>query len=408
MQRLARAARKQPPCPAVQGTFVAMNAALLFTLALVPLPLPSQAADPAGSPRDVAEILLPIWEQYGVPAIGGAIVTLEGLESIGAVGMRSLEGDLDVTSEDLWHLGSCTKAITATLVARLVERGTLGWDTTVAGAFPELGESVHEEWRQVPIRLLLQNRGGAPGDIDPKLWLELWRSAMSPREQRLALVRGILAVPPAYAPDSKNVYSNAGFALAGAMIESISGTPWEDLLRREVFDPLRMSAVGFGAPGAPGELDQPLGHGSRGGAFVPGPRGPGDDNPPAIGPAGTVHASLASWACFARAHLCAERATGDYLQPETWKRLHEPAADSGYAMGWGVVERDWAGGPALTHSGSNTMWFCSIWLAPEKGFGVLATCNAGGDAAAKACDAVCTALGADHAARVAGEKKEER
>ena len=63
-----------------------------------------------------------------------------------------------------------------------------------------------------------------------------------------------------------------------------------------------------------------------------------------------------------------------------------------YAYGWGSANRPWGGGRVLTHSGSNTMWYCTIWLAPERGFGVLAVTNLGGDAAAQACDKTCAAL----------------
>ena len=57
-----------------------------------------------------------------------------------------------------------------------------------------------------------------------------------------------------------------------------------------------------------------------------------------------------------------------------------------------VAERPWAGGRCLTHTGSNTANFSVIWMAPEKAFGVIAVCNQGGDAAAKACDAACSLM----------------
>jgi hypothetical protein len=71
----------------------------------------------------------------------------------------------------------------------------------------------------------------------------------------------------------------------------------------------------------------------------------------------------------------------------------DPASKGdGYAFGWGVCPRDWAGGKALNHAGSNTMNFCDAWLAPAKKFGVLVVCNQGGDAAAKAADDACFML----------------
>ncbi len=62
-------------------------------------------------------------------------------------------------------------------------------------------------------------------------------------------------------------------------------------------------------------------------------------------------------------------------------------------MGWVVLDNQpWTGGPALTHSGSNTMWFAVVWLAPAKDFAVLVACNQ----AAAACNDAVLALIADH------------
>ena len=51
----------------------------------------------------------------------------------------------------------------------------------------------------------------------------------------------------------------------------------------------------------------------------------------------------------------------------------------------GVAHRPW-GGRVLTHSGSNTVWYATIWLAPEQGFGVVTACNQGGEPGTRACD----------------------
>ena len=58
-----------------------------------------------------------------------------------------------------------------------------------------------------------------------------------------------------------------------------------------------------------------------------------------------------------------------------------------------IAKRVWAkgnrpndSGRVLTHAGSNTMWFCVVWIAPERDFAVLVACNQGGDTASKACD----------------------
>jgi CubicO group peptidase (beta-lactamase class C family) len=103
-----------------------------------------------------------------------------------------------------------------------------------------------------------------------------------------------------------------------------------------------------------------------------------------IGPAGSVHASLADWAKIVRLHL--QGARGDVkvgeltLTRDTFTRLHTPYAgsdDQHYGYGWGFEKRDWAGGDgtALWHNGSNTMWYCTTWLGPANGVAVVVTCN---------------------------------
>jgi CubicO group peptidase (beta-lactamase class C family) len=350
------------------------------------------AQKPSPEPAALEEVLEPIRAKHDLPALGGAIVTGERLTAIGAVGVRRLGSDAKVTRGDLWHLGSCTKAMTATLVARLVEKKKLSFDLTLAAAFPDLGRKIHEDYRPVTISLLLAHRGGTPADLRRGgLWARLWKREGTPTEQRTALVRGVLSSPPAVEPGTKHLYSNAGYAIAGAALERKTGRAFEALLREEVFEPLGMKGAGFGAPGRAGATDQPLGHRWSDGKAVPVPPGPGADNPPAIAPAGTVHASLADWARFVSVHLRGARGedTG-FLDPATIRRLHTPAEGQGYAFGWGVGKRPWAGGRVLSHAGSNTRWYCVTWVAPERNFAVLVTANRGD--AAKAVDEAAGAL----------------
>ena len=61
-------------------------------------------------------------------------------------------------------------------------------------------------------------------------------------------------------------------------------------------------------------------------------------------------------------------------------------------MGWAIGDRSWAGGTTFTHSGSNTVNYAVVWIAPLLDFALLVTTNQGGDTAAKACDDAVVAL----------------
>ena len=79
---------------------------------------------------------------------------------------------------------------------------------------------------------------------------------------------------------------------------------------------------------------------------------------------------------------------GKLLKPETFRKLHTAPSGGDYACGWVCLRRGWAGGRALMHNGSNTMWYIVMWLAPEKDFAVIAATNTGADKGQDGCDDV--------------------
>ena len=148
-----------------------------------------------------------------------------------------------------------------------------------------------------------------------------------------------------------------------------------------------MDSAGFGPPGTTGAVDQPWGHTRK--LFITLPLQ--EDNPPAISPAGRVHCSLDDLARFTIFHMRRNQ-TGGLLKPETLGKLHTPPEGGDYACGWVVVKRGWAGGNALMHNGSNTMWYVVMWLAPEKNFSVVVGTNLAGTDAEQGCDEVASAM----------------
>jgi CubicO group peptidase (beta-lactamase class C family) len=382
---------------------VAAIALLAASVFACPRPASSQERPKAPAPRKpqaaqrpverIDGVLEPIRKRHDLPALGGAVVIRDRMTAVGATGVRKYGSEAKVTIDDRWHLGSCTKAMTATLVARLVERGRLRWETTLGESFPKLRDRMDPAYRDVTLELLLGNRGGAPHELSAGgLWGRLRKRRGTPEQQRRQLLHGVVTRPPQEEPGTKFVYSNAGFAIAGHVAETREGKAWEDLMRAEVFGPLGMQSAGFGAPGDAERPDQPWGHRAAKGTSISVPPAPTADNPPAIGPAGTVHATLGDWAKFVAAHLEGEPGRSRLLPAKTFRKLHTPLEGQEYALGWTVTERKWARGRTLTHAGSNTVWYCVVWMAPDRGFAVLVTCNQGGDAARKACDEAAWAL----------------
>ncbi len=367
---------------------------LLAGLLLAPLALVGRAAER----EDFTALLETVRRKHDLPGLAAATVVEGTVGETGATGFRKEGDSTPVTAADRWHIGSCTKSMTATLAALLVVEGKLAWDTTIAAAFPDLTATMRPEYRKVTLRQLLSHHGGIPPDSFPKGVPEWRRAPGTIREQRALYVKLALGDPPVSAPGGKHLYSNRGYVIAGAMMERAAGASWEDLLRQRLFRPLGMASAGFGAPGTPGRVDQPWQHVLRDGQRRPVEPGLAADNPPVLGPAGTAHASIGDWAKYAAFHLRGARGQADLLKRETFALLHTPPGppdvpeQAEYAFGWLTPERSWAGGRTLHHGGSNTMSASVLWLAPTRGFGVLTAANQGGDLAFKALDEVAGAL----------------
>lgn len=343
-------------------------------------------------PIDISSELEAMLKDSSIPSLAAIAVVDEEIVSLGASGIRKKGASKKVTVKDKYHIGSCTKSMTATLAAMLVEQGKLSWETKPSEVFPEI--DMHAGYRDLTLMQLLTNTGGVPGEIEPRFWSELWQAKGRPPAQRLKLVKEILSKPPAYKPGTKSEYSNSGFAIAGAMLEKVTGKAYEDLLARMLFAPLGMKSAGFRAPARNGRVDQPYGHITKASEVVPVNPEPSGDNPAAIAPAGAVHCSIADFAKYAQFHMGV--IGNNLISQESLEILHAASQAGGYAMGWIVTDRDWAGGKALTHAGSNTMFYAVIWIAPKKRFAAIAMCNYGGKEASSKCDEIIASLVRKH------------
>ncbi len=317
----------------------------------------------------MADLLAQLRREAGIPALGGAVITPDGIAWLDVTGVRQASGSDPVTSTDRWHLGSNTKAMTAALYARLVEQGRASWATPLPGLFADL--AVDPAWDAVTIGHLFRHRAGVLDPAVMPVWMMTAWGDTDVRELRSSLARTVLSAPPAGELE-RFAYSNAGYILAGAAIERLTGEPWETTMRQEVFEPLGLASAGFGAPTG----DNAWGH--QGVGLRPkDPALRGADNPAALGPAGTVHATLQDYARFLRVFLNG----GDgWLSADSLAILTAPGAQGSpaYACGWGVITGPaWTGGtPALTHDGSNTLWLARAVVVPAKSTALICVANA--------------------------------
>ncbi len=300
-------------------------------------------------------------------------------------GQRAIEHSQLTSENDLWHLGSCTKSMTAYLIGILIDEGRLNLSDTIGS---KLGKSIKNELSKVKIIELLTHRSGITEVTnlkDSKVWPELFDKNQPTNRHRNNLASAILNEDLKFIPDSKFEYSNSNYVILGEIIEQMYKKSWEEVIQEKLFKPLEMNDCGFG-PAAALDLippNQPWGHQFINGKLISiQPKlietAP-SDNPLALGPAGSAHCGINSWSKFLIEMLHASNGKSKILKPNTALKLFSKYKDDMTVAGWGSYYKDWAGGNIFTMVGSNTMNYAMYIIAPEKKLVLLGATNSGAD-----------------------------
>ncbi|WP_027483294.1 serine hydrolase domain-containing protein [Deinococcus pimensis] len=325
-------------------------------------------------PTDLAERLAALRLEHDLPGLAWAAAPQGGELLAGASGARRVDHPDALSVHDPLHLGSCTKPMTATMLATLVP-DVLSWDTRVADVLPS--GAVHPAYHDVTLTDLLSHHSGLP-PFEEDHQFDGAPTEGTTRERRDAFARWALTFDPV-GPRGAYAYSNAGFGVAAVLAEHVTGRSWEDLMRERVFAPLALDGAGFGWP-ALARPDGPWGHQREGERWAPhDPTGTYHLHA-GITPAGDVHMNILEFATFARAHLRGLRGTPGVLDVETFRRLHTPVEPGGRSgLGWGVStyrERR-----ASSHSGSADTFLALLLVLPDEGYAFVVVTNAAGEAA---------------------------
>lgn len=357
--------------------------------------LAATAAARAATTASLDDILQPYLATHGLPAFAAAVVRGGQVTAAGAVGTRRAGTVIPVTIDDKFHIGSDTKAMTATLAGILVEQGALHWDGTVADSFPELVPKMTEGLHGVTLQQLLSHTSGIPSDNDEfgKLLEQSYtQDGLNLDELRYWLVTNWAPMPLATKPGTTFAYSNMGYTLAGAMMERAAKSTWEELVVAHIFTPLKLRSAGFGPQSSLGRVDAPLGHLLRpDGALKPMLAGPDGDNPLIIGPAGTVHLSILDFAAWAGWQAGEGKRGPAITTAATLRKMHQPVIDiaipsgapgtpsgtGSYCLGWGILTLPFSKEPFITHTGSNTLNLAMVMLQPQHDFAMVLATNRG-------------------------------
>ena len=171
---------------------------------------------------------------------GSALVATNGKVIYkGGFGMANMEWNIPNAPDTRFRLGSITKQFTAMLTLQLVEQGKLKLDGKVSDYLPDYRKDVGSK---VTIHHLLTHTSGIPSYTSQPGFLEtVSRNPYKVDEFVKKYASGDLE----FEPGSKYTYNNSGYFLLGAIIERITGKPYEQVLKQNIFDPLGMKSTGY-------------------------------------------------------------------------------------------------------------------------------------------------------------------
>src|ERR1051326_7185161 len=172
---------------------------------------------------------------------GSALVAESGkVVYKGAFGMANMEWNIPNTPDTKFRLGSITKQFTATLVFAVVEQGKINLNGELSDYLPDYRKDVGEK---VTIHNLLTHTSGIPSyTSQPGFFENVSRNPYKVDEFVKKYASGDLE----FEPCSKFEYDNSGYFLLGAIIEHVTGKPYEQVLKENIFDPLGMKNTGYG------------------------------------------------------------------------------------------------------------------------------------------------------------------
>jgi CubicO group peptidase (beta-lactamase class C family) len=313
--------------------------------------------DTAGLLAQLREQTLEWMEEYKIPGVAIGLL-VDGKEHTLCLGVTSVENPLPITDDTIFKIGSINKTITATIVMRLVDEGKLDLDVPVCTYLPDLKFADESVTAQATLRHLFNHTGGWVGDIFEDTGAgddALARIVAKAHEWRQLTPLGTIWS-----------YNNAGFYIAGRIIEVVTGKPYETVVREVLLAPLEMTnsfffpvevmtrrfAVGHLAKDE-GPVVMPL--------WAPGRH---------VNAAGGLASSIRDQLRYARFHLGNGTSPDGQtiLSPESMRAMQTPGVPGPHqdkiGISWFI--RDVDGTRFLAHSGAICGQTSLLWLAPEQ------------------------------------------
>ena len=313
-------------------------------------------------------------DQGAVPGLAVAVVHDDEVVYLGGFGMREAGKPETVDADTVFQLASMSKPISSTIVAALVGRGIVAWESRIADLDPRF--QLHDPYptAQVTLRDLFSHSSGLPGTAGDDL-----EDIGYDREQIMLRLR---LVPPSSSFRAGYAYSNAGFTQGALAAARATGKSWEDVAQDEVYGPLGMTATSSRHADFAARTNRAALHIRADGQWAAEvPR-----QPDAQAPAGGVSSSVRDLAEWMRLELGHGSYAGrPLIDRAAIEATHVPLVSRGaspvsgaasfYGLGWnlefGRHGLSWGHAGAFS-TGARTL----VTLYPDARLGIVVLCNA--------------------------------
>ncbi len=326
------------------------------------------------------------YARYHLPGIAVGVIEEGRVVYTKTKGELAAGGGEAINADTIFKIASNTKAMTAAVLARLVDAGKLKWDDPVTKYLPQF--RMQDPWvtRNMQVRdLLIHNSGLGLGAGDLMLWPE-------PNQfNRADIIAGLAHLKPTHSFRSHYAYDNLLYVVAGEVAAAAGGAPYEELVRREIFEPLKLQRcqVGEWKRSAVGNVAQPHMH-SDGGHVVIREDGAVVPNITSMA-AGGIRCSLNDMLTWVAQWLEPQRAPGWLSEAQrraVWtahmpmpvsRRMREwdNSHFSAYGYGWRLSDVD--GVWKVAHTGTLAGMYSSVILLPDRKTGIVILINGEGE-----------------------------
>ena len=357
----------------------------LLAAVLIAVPAALQSQTPASDPHpktldEFKAAVERVLQETGVPGAGIALVRLDGVEWAGGVGYADRDAKTPVTADTHFRAGSISKTFIASALVQLYEDGEIDLNTPVV----ELASDVRIDnaWMiEEPVRVihLLEHTAG----FDDMHFNEIYNDSHPPD---LPLAE-VLKINPAsrvvrWKPGTRMSYSNPGYAVAGHVIERVTGEKYEDRIAREIFTPVGMTNSSFHLT-AEDHATLAKGYDAPNGAPVP-------YSQIYLRPAGNLHTTAADLGKFVQVLLNWGETPEDLvIDPEYLSNMEHPrttlASRAGLRSGYGtgLFKSFVEGYPMLGHNGGIEGFAASFAYSTTRDVGYAVLLNASYSGAAR-------------------------